>query len=155
MFLRFLTITAISFALINTASAQERQWGLDASDNQAFLTFGVPDSEDVGISLWCEIGNGQMSVFLPETRVPLRVGEAVPMTVTVDGVQKQLRGSAAKDPASGQMTVEAKFSLKDILISRLQGGQTISVRVKGHDNNFPFADADFAGLVDDCKGEGN
>ncbi len=133
--------------------AQERQWSLDAADNQAFLTFGVPDTEDVGLSLWCEIGKNQMALFLPETKAVLRIGEIVPMVITVDGVQTQLRGLAAKDAATGKMSVEATFGLKDILISRLKDAQAISVRVKNHDNNFPFTDADFSGLLATCRGE--
>jgi len=135
------------------AIAQERQWSLDTADNQAFLTFGVPDSEDVGLSLWCEIGKNQMSLFMPETKSRLRVGENVPMLVLVNGVRSQLIGIAAKDAASGLMSVEAKFGLKDRLISGLTDAQTISVRVKNHDTNFPFSDADFSGLLATCKGE--
>ena len=153
MFLRLFTSALVFVSLGNPLFAQERQWSLDSADNQAFLVFGVPDTEDVGLSIWCEIGKGQMAAFLPETRIPLRVGETVPMTITVDGVQEVLKGVASREASTGQMTVEGKFSLKDILISRLKEGQTLAVSVKGHVNTFPFVDADFAGLLSTCKGE--
>jgi len=153
MILRLFYFMALLLFSSGTVLAQERTWNLDATDKQAFLTLGVQDSEDVGVSLWCEIGKGRMAIFLPESKVPLRTGENVLMIVTVDGVQKQLHGLATKDAASGLMTVEGKFALKNMLIRRLQGAQTLAVRIKGHDNNFPFSEADFAGLLSTCKGE--
>lgn len=153
MILRLLSATTLFLVLCVPSFAQERQWNLERSDNQAFLVFGVADTQDVGVSIWCEIGSGQLSAFLPEMRIALRAGETVPMTIGVDGVQQTLKGTAAIDVTTKQMTVETKFSLKDNLTARLKGGQTLSISVKGHVNTFPFADADFAGLLSRCKGE--
>ena len=52
-----LTVSLIAAATASTA-AQERQWTLDASDEDAYLIFGVPESDDVGLSLWCPIQKG-------------------------------------------------------------------------------------------------
>jgi hypothetical protein len=153
MFSRLILAAAFCAALHTPVLAQERQWSLDTADNQAFLTFGIQESEDVGLSLWCEIGKSQMAIFMPEPTVALREGESLPIVVAVDGVEKTLRGQAAREAGNGQMTVEAKFGLRDILISRLIQAQTISVRVKGHVRNFPFAEADFPALLSTCKGD--
>ena len=40
------------------AHAQERDWALDASDQEAYLIFGVSDTDDVGVSLWCRTRKG-------------------------------------------------------------------------------------------------
>ena len=153
MFSRLIFAVVVCGYLSTSAYAQERQWNLESTDKQTFLVFGVPNVEDVGFSFWCEVGKGQMAAFVPENQVPLKVGQSVAMLVSVDGKQQTLRGHVAKDAASGQITVEGKFSLKDILISRLQTGQSLSVSVKGHTHTFPFGDADFAGLLSACKGE--
>ncbi len=153
MLSQLISAVALCGLLSTPVLAQERQWTLASIDKQAFLIFGVPNSEDVGFSFWCETGKGQMTAFVPERQIPLKVGAKVSMLVSVDGKQQTLRGIVAKDAASGQITVEGKFSLKDILISRLQGGQSLSVSVKGHTHTFPFGGADFAGLLSACKGE--
>ena len=153
MISRLISAVVVCGLLSTAAFAQERQWNLESSDKQVFLVFGVPNIEDVGFSLWCEVGKGQMAAFMPENQVPLKAGESVAMLISVDGKQQTLRGIVAKDAASGQTIVEGKFSLKDILISRLQTGQSLSVSVKGHTHTFPFGDADFAGLLSACKGE--
>lgn len=153
MFSRTLTAALLLTCFNGVALAQERVWSLDTPANQAYLIFGVPDTEDVGLSLWCEVGKGQMALYIPEPRIALRVGETVAMMITLDGAQKSLPSVAAKDAASGQMTVEGKFNLKDILVTRLQTAQSITVTVKGHANTFPFGDANFADLLSVCKGE--
>ena len=153
MFSRLIPIVALCGLLSTSALAQERQWNLQSTDKQTFLIFGVPNTDDVGFSLWCEVGKNQMSAFITENQVPLKAGESVSMLISVDGKQQALRGHVTKDAASGQMTVESKFGLKDILISRLQAGQSISISVKGHVTTLPFGDADFAGLLSACKGE--
>ena len=153
MFSRLMPTLALCGLLSTPALAQERQWNLQSTGKQTFLIFGVPNTDDVGFSLWCEVGKGQMSAFMPERQVPLKAGEKVPMLISIDGKQQALRGHVTKDAASGQLTVETKFSLKDGLISRLQTGQSLSISVKGHNTTFPFGEADFAGLLLACKGE--
>jgi hypothetical protein len=153
MFSRLITAVALYGCLSTSAFAQERQWNLESSEKQAFLVFGVPNTDDIGFSLWCEVGKNQISAFITENQVPLKAGESVSMLISVDGKQQSLRGLVAKDAASGQMTVESKFGLKDSLISSLQSGQSLSISVKGHITTLPFGNADFAGLLSACKGE--
>ena len=65
--------TFIALAMLaGTAHAQEREWVLDTSDEDAYLIFGVPDSDDVGVSLWCPIGRGVVNLFVPRPTEELR-----------------------------------------------------------------------------------
>ncbi len=153
MFSRLIPIVALCGLLSTPALAQERQWNLQSTGKQTFLIFGVPNTDDVGFSLWCEVGKNQMSAFITERQVPLKAGEKVSMLISIDGKQQALPGHVTKDAASGQLTVESKFGLKDTLISRLQTGQSVSISIKGHTTTLPFGEADFAGLLSACKGE--
>jgi hypothetical protein len=45
--------------------AQEREWNFNTGDEEAYLVFGVPESDDVGVSFWCTIGRGDIGIFLP------------------------------------------------------------------------------------------
>ncbi len=138
--------------MVSAATAQERQWTLDSTDNQVFLVFGVPETDDVGLSFWCEINKGTVSAYMPEPQVKLRDGERTRMTIVIDGKVTKLAGKAEKDAATGHFTVEAPFKLKDALMKRLHDGQSILVSVKGHATTYPLEDADFDGFVGACNG---
>ena len=55
MRIAFLTTYFVTLLVSTLALAQERQWSLDTVNNQVFLVFGVPESDDVGLSFWCDI----------------------------------------------------------------------------------------------------
>jgi hypothetical protein len=139
-------------AMVSAGVAQERQWTLDATDNQVFLVFGVPETDDVGLSFWCDIGKGTVSAYMPEPQVKLRDGERTRMVISIDGKATRLAGKAEKEQATGHFTVEAPFKLKDALMKKLRDGQSISVSIKGHATTYPLEDADFDGFVDGCNG---
>ena len=69
--------------VIGPALAQERAWTLDAATEDAFLVFGVPQTEDVGFSLWCKIGSGKITMMTPEPGLKLQDGVAAPMAVLI------------------------------------------------------------------------
>jgi hypothetical protein len=140
----------VAVALSLPAQAQERQWSFDATDRQAFLVFGVPDTDDVGLSFWCDIGTNRMAAYLPDSFARLKPGERTTMTITVDGKVFALPATAARDPASGHITVEGKFKAKDPLMASLSNGETVGVSIKGHSATYPLADADFEGLLNTC-----
>ncbi len=140
----------LAVALSGQAEAQERQWSLDATDRQAFLVFGVPETDDVGLSFWCDIGTNRMAAYLPDSFAKLKSGERTVMTLSVDGKGFALPATAARDPGSGHVTVEAKFKAKDALMKNLANGETVGVSIKGHHATYPLVDADFEGLLNTC-----
>ena len=152
--MRFASVSTFFFGLIfvTQAQAQERQWGLDTVNNQAFLVFGVPESDDVGLSFWCDVGKSKVSAFLPETVAALRRGEHTNIVMDVDGQAERLSATVSRDDGSGKLTVEASFGLKGSMMKALRQGQTLAITVKDHVDSFPIADANFDGLVDACNG---
>ena len=148
--MKFLMWATAAVALSLPAQAQERQWSLDATNKQAFLVFGVPDTDDVGLSFWCDIGTDRMAAYLPDSFVRLKSGERTMMRIAVDGKTFLLPATAARDPASGHITVEGKFKAKDVLMKSLSNGETVAVNIKGHSATYPLADADFEGLLSTC-----
>jgi hypothetical protein len=132
--------------------AQERQWSLDSTDREAFLVFGVPDTDDVGLSFWCAIGSGKVSAYLPLKAPILKAGQHTDMKLSVDGKPFHLPATAAPEGNEGRMTLEGTFHLKDKLMGVLKGADSIAVTVKNHTDTYPLADADFASLVNACNG---
>ena len=70
--------------LSGEALAQEREWTLDASEQESYLIFGVADSDDVGLSLWCPNHKGIVNLYVPRPTAELQklARRKVPMTVT-------------------------------------------------------------------------
>ena len=81
---RLMPLLAIAMALCsNAVLAQERQWALDTADNDAFLVFGVAESDDVGISFWCTIGSDKLKVFVPEGSADLAPNITAPLVLKI------------------------------------------------------------------------
>ncbi len=45
--------------------AQERIWNLDQTDAEVYLVFGVPETDDVGVSFWCTQQSGIVKIVFP------------------------------------------------------------------------------------------
>jgi hypothetical protein len=140
-------------ASITSAQAQERQWTLDATDQEAFLVFGVPETDDVGLSFWCKIGSKKMSAYLPANVAKLRVGEKTTMKITADGKSYNLPAKAALDGNKSKFTVEGQFNVNDKLMTTLQEADDVAITIKNFKASYPLTDADFPGLLSACNGD--
>ena len=134
------------------ASAQERQWSVDSSDKQAFLVFGVPDTADVGLSFWCDIGSKKMSLFVPVAPTTALPGQHPSVIATVGGHTYTFKSEVEKDQASGLVNVESQFSSSDAFYKTVMASDTITVQVKSEKKSYPLSDADFEGLNRACTG---
>jgi len=152
--MKFFAASALAFTLsvASQAQAQEREWSLGTTEKQAFLVFGVPDTDDVGFSFWCDVGKSRVSAFLPDTVAKLRRGERLSVKIDVDGKGFNIPARANVDDGTGKMNVETSFGLKDLLMARLREADNMAIAVKNHVSSFPLADADFDGFVDACNG---
>jgi len=147
-------LTAILFlSVAGPALAQERQWNIDASDKQAFLVFGVPDTADVGLSFWCDIGSKKMSLFVPVSSATAEPGQSPQVTVLVGGRTFIFKSEVEKDQASGLVNTESHFNSDDAFYKVVMAADTITVQVKNEKKSYPLADADFAGLNRACAGD--
>lgn len=148
----FLTAIAL-LSIAGPALAQERQWNIDASDKQAFLVFGVPDTADVGLSFWCDIGSKKMSLFVPVSSATARPGQSPQVVVQVGVRTFHFKSEVEKDQASGLVNTESHFNRDDAFYKVVMEADTITVQVKNERKSYPLADADFEGLNRACAGE--
>jgi hypothetical protein len=151
--MRYSSIAVFLLSLATPALAQERQWSIDSSDKQAFLVFGVPDTADVGLSFWCDVGAKTMSMFVPVLPATTRPGQHPKVKATVDGKSFTFKSDVEKDQASGLLNVEVQFDRDGKFHKAVMAADTISVTVKSEKKSYPLGDADFAGLNLACKGE--
>ena len=105
-------------ALTGAAAAQERQWTLDAGDQDAYLIFGVADSDDVGISLWCPIRQGTVTIFVPEPGGSLPADREVTVTLTAGDKTTGIKGKTEVNEDAGLSSVAKCKNLQRLNVSR-------------------------------------
>ncbi|HEY9219865.1 MAG TPA: hypothetical protein VIO94_17590 [Phenylobacterium sp.] len=117
---------AAVLSLAGAAQAQDEvsRWFGQVTKTDAFLTFGLPDSDEVELSLSCTRKTGQIRIFFPvETRLADRlrgstwldkVGRPAPWPVSVtvaSGAQSTtVRGQADANEMSGGSSVTVELS---------------------------------------------
>lgn len=130
--------------------AQERQWGLDVADEDAYLVFGVPETDDVGASFWCKIGSKRIRFFTPLPASTVEDGKPAMMTLTINGKDYALKGQGASNSTTHTASVEAELPSTDPIFEDLQKADRISVKVGKHVAVYPLADANFPDLINIC-----
>ena len=151
MLQRLLLCVSLIAAFAASAVAQERQWSLDASDQDAYLIFGVPESDDVGISLWCTVQKGEINIFLPEGDAAEKPGKDVTLTLTAGGVSAELKGKTETNEEAGTTSVEVKVPDTLPVFAAMLKADRFHVKTGSVDDVFPLADADLQGLFDICR----
>ena len=145
-----LTLMAICLAA-GACAAQEREWSLDASDQDAYLIFGVPDSEDVGVSLWCPVRQDIVNVFLPDVVDSPASGKNMLMTVVAGGQTAGFSGKTEENPEADGSSLEAQIPADHPILGAMRKADRFSVKVNGDERIFPLVEADIAGLIDLCS----
>jgi hypothetical protein len=139
----------MAVATHQSAYGQEREWLLDAADQDVFLVFGVPATEDVGISFWCRIGTKQLSLFAPVptgTSLSSIADTTVLQIGTSTFVLKPVINSDGAKP-----TLEAPLEPKVDVLNAFSTGETLKLSIAGHTSTFPLANANFDGLIRLCE----
>ena len=143
--------------LAGAAHAQERAWTLDASDEDAYLIFGVPESDDVGVSLWCPIGKGVVNLYLPVPTAELaRLQEATkekaaPLTITAGSETATFRGKADVNREAAVSSLEVEIEVQHPLVAALTKADRFTVKSGETEIVFPRYEADVEGLLELCR----
>ena len=143
--------------LAGAAHAQERAWTLDASDEDAYLIFGVPESDDVGVSLWCPIGKGVVNLYLPVPTAELaRLEEATkekaaPLTIISGSETATFRAKADVNREAAVSSLEVEIEVQHPLVGALVKEDRFTVKSGETEIVFPLYEADVAGLLELCR----
>jgi hypothetical protein len=131
--------------LSSNAIAQEREWVLDAANEDVYLLFGVPNTADVGVSFWCKISTGVVSVFAP---LPgdMHMPKSITMALGSATYELPTTPSDEADPK----TIEAKLVPQDKILSDLETAERFSFTLGQHKAVYPLAGADFPALLKIC-----
>ena len=151
MLSRLLIILANLMLGPTLAMAQERIWNLDQTDQEAFLVFGVPETDDVGVSFWCNLQSGIVKFYVPETDPDLKLADSVSFELAVAAKTYPLKGKTSVNEEAGTISLETELKTSDPVFSDLQEANHFSVKVGASSNTFPLGEADFASLLEACK----
>lgn len=150
MTFRLLPVFLALCLMAGSAAAQEREWTLDASDQDAYLIFGVPESDDVGISMWCPIGQGVVNVFIPQTASGLTAGKTVDMTITAGDETASFKAKTETNEDAGTTSAEAQVAAAHAIFSAMTKADSFKVTVAADEIAFPLFEADVPGLIALC-----
>ena len=151
--MRIIVVLLSLILTMNFAIAQERQWTLDASDREAFLVFGVPETDDVGLSFWCEIGKPKISIFAPVPRSTLAKDIKIYIDLKIGKEKFKIIAKASQTPGTTAASVEALVSPDGTVIAAAKEAQQMTVTALGHSASYPLVDADIDGLLRVCSGD--
>ena len=145
---RGILISVLAVAtLIPATLAQEREWILDTAGEDVFLAFGVPNTNDLGVSFWCKIGHDDVSMFSPLTG-----SESRPKLEIMIGAEHFPLDMKLNDN-EGSKTVEARLKPQNHILEKLENAERFSIAVGKHKVTYPLAGADFMGLLKLCTGK--
>lgn len=133
------------------AQAQEREWILDAADEDAFLVFGVPETDDVGVSFWCKIGSGKVKLFFPEGSASLTPNTQSEFTVTIAGKDHHFKGTTSANDMTGATSIETELPVDDPVFAELQSADRFASHIGDHSTTYPLIDAGLDNLLRLCR----
>jgi hypothetical protein len=145
-------LIALAAILLGTGLvlAQERVWILDQTDNEVYLIFGVPETDDVGVSFWCTLQSGIVKLYIPEAGPDIKAGTSVNVELKVAAKDYPLKGAAAFNEESSGTSLEAELKTTDTLFSALREANYFAVKAGSSSHVFPLGEADFATFLDVC-----
>jgi hypothetical protein len=151
MIARGLAVLAFIAALAASARAQERQWIFNTGEDDAYLIFGVPETDDVGISFWCGRGSGEVRVFIPEADPAMNPDTEVSFVLSAGEEAFKIDGKTAANEMSDTTSIEAAVSVTDPLFAALRKSDRFKAVTGAVEHVYPLIDADIAGLLDLCR----
>lgn len=150
MWLRYVLAAFCACAAI-PAWAQEREWIFDTADEDAYLVFGVPESDDAGVSFGCTLQSGEIRIFIPEAGDDLKPDQKIKLTIRVAGKDFVYDGLTTPNEMSATTSAEAAMPANDALFTDLRKTDRFTVKTGAEEDTFPLEGSDFESLVRVCS----
>jgi hypothetical protein len=131
--------------------AQERVWSLDQTDAEVYLVFGVPETDDVGVSFWCAQQSGIVKLYFPESDPKLKPGAVINFKLEVAAKSYPLKGKTALNEESTGTSLEAELKTTDLVFAFLREANYFAVKIGASSHVFPLGEADFPTFLDVCE----
>lgn len=150
MGLRNFIIVSAFAGMTTTATAQERQWIFDATDTDAYLVFGIPETDDIGISFWCTFGTEKIKIFVPEGGTDVKADIDANYTITIAEKPFTISGKTAVNELADGVSIEGELFIDDPLFSSLKTADRMQVAFGNHSTTFPLDSDEINNLLTVC-----
>ena len=118
---------------------------------EAYLVFGVPETDDVGVSFWCTLQSGIVRLYVPEADPDSETWQmSVDFELEVAAKTYPLKGKTALNEEAAAISLEAELKTTDPVFSALQEANHFAVKVGASNHVFPLGEADFPSFLDVC-----
>ena len=144
-------MSALLIVVALPAAAQEREWSFDTADQDAYLIFGVPESEDAGISFGCTLQSGEIRLFVPEAGDDLKPDQKIKVIISAAGKDHTYDGLTSPNEMAATTSAEATIAAGDPLFADLRNTDRFTVKTGTEENIFPLEGSDFESLVRACS----
>jgi hypothetical protein len=141
----------ILFLLAQNAAAQEREWSLDTNSKDAFLTLGVPNTDDVGASFWCNVGSGSISIFIPRVHTAMLENETRKVKLSAGDQSAVFDAAASRADDASLPSLEGRLESQNPVFQAMAVADYFVVEIDGETKSFPLFDADIADLLRICR----
>lgn len=137
-----LAVFAFLVLQINLVTAQEREWQLDLTDEDAYLIFGVPATADIGLSISCKMGADVVKLFAPLSANHIKSKSHTIAKLVVGATTFPLvpKFSTSKDEPSFEVTLEPRQPI----IEALQAADRLELDIDDQKSIFPLAGANLS-----------
>jgi hypothetical protein len=145
--LKYCLIVASLVISAVTTHAQEREWVLDAATDDVFLAFGVPNTADVAVSLWCTIGSGQPKLF---AAVPTNQKMTKKPTAQIQIETKSF--DLPVNLVEGEKpTIETRSVVPFEILTAMENQDRFTLVINDHKSVFPLEGADVPNFIKLCE----
>jgi hypothetical protein len=148
--LRLLILLAALLLGSAQSMAQERTWILDQTDQEVYLVFGVPETDDVGVSFWCTLRSGVVKFYLPESDPDFKLADPVDFELDIDAKKFPLKGKTSVNEEAGTLSLEAEFKATDPVFAALETANRFTIKAGSSNHVFPLGEADFPAFLEAC-----
>lgn len=124
---------------------------LDASGEDAYLVFGVPETDDIGLSIWCPVQQGEINIFLPEGPLAIEADKDVTMLLSTDDHTLEVTARTEANLEAGVTSAEASMSAEHPFLAAMMKSDRLRVKVGDDELVFPLLEADLSGLMELCR----
>ncbi len=120
---------------------EELQWFGDLTDGRAMLVYGVPESDYAPLSMMCDQGDQDLTIYLEYEPVKARVGDTVSVHMTAGGATATFPAVAEPQEMDDLLHLKGHAKLDATLQAILTAGGDLTLEIETTKITYPLKGA--------------
>lgn len=143
-------VLAVIACCSSARADEDYKWILDHDSDGASLTYMVPDSDAVEVTLSCSKKKQTGNYSEYETDTKLDGKKKASVTLTVNGKSFKYKGSLTPNEEAGTPGFDADISLKDAFWTEMKSAKEFDVNISGVKDSHTLKGANVTGMLKAC-----